>query len=177
MENKVKEKESKTDSIFLWPWCQRIKNQLGTEVGDKQEGNYRKFSGRRHHIFFLPAFRFDGKMERFGLAAFQKKCYKLTSSWHTLKCSSCTIHKAAWSNKQKNKRKKRKEKTKKHPVFVCKTQGGKAIMNIWHMHVVLWYTQSLTGIWLWGHTTQLHMCIHHMQPHFKARQDFSWVVE
>lgn len=126
MENKVKEKESKTDSIFLWPWCQRSKNQLGTEVGDKQEGNYRKFSGRRHHIFFLPAFRFDGKMERFGLAAFQKKCYKLTSSWHTLKCSSCTIHKAAWSNKQKNKRKKKKRKNEKASSVCLQNSGWKS---------------------------------------------------
>lgn len=48
----VKEKESKTGSVFFVAWYQRSKKQLENEVIDKQEGNDRKFSGRRHYIFF-----------------------------------------------------------------------------------------------------------------------------
>lgn len=93
-----KRKSLRETSFFCGPGVEGVKNQLETEVGDKQEGNYRKFSWRCY-IFFLPTFRFDEKMEPFGLAAFQKKCYKLTSSWHTLKCICCIIHKAACSSK------------------------------------------------------------------------------
>lgn len=105
------------------------------------------FLGEDITFFFLPDFRSDQKLEGFGLSAFQKKVLQTHKLLHTLKCIGCIILRHLGVTREQIKEKKN-EKKKKHPVFVFKTQDGKAVLSTCHMHRVLWYTQSLTGILL-----------------------------
>lgn len=58
------------------------------------------------------------------------------------------MYKAARSKKGRKNREKRKIYLYLYPVFVFKTQGRKPLMNIWHMHMVLWCTLHLADAWL-----------------------------
>lgn len=118
----VKEKESKTGSGFFVAWYQRSKKQLENEVSDKQEGNDRKFSGRRHYIFFPAGLQVWSKIGRFWVVSISEK--SATNS------QALTHFKMHWlydpQASQSNKGRKKKEKKEKASSVCFQNSGWKS---------------------------------------------------